>query len=140
MWADLTTIGIPLPDVTERELAPFWEGTRAGELRVQRSVTTGKLQWPPRGSAIGRADFELDWVAVPGAGTLFTWTVVAQTVLPGYSSITPYATGVIELPGLGIRVAGFIDEDPATLVADETLVVAFIPLNEHVTLPIWRRA
>lgn len=136
---DLTKYDIPLPDPDERDLRGYWEGTAAGELRVQRT-RDGKLQWPPRGSAVGVPDFELEWVKVPHEGELFTWTVVGQTGLQGYSELTPYAVGVIQLEGLHVRMLGFIDEEPGSLVAGERLTAKFLAINDRVTLPIWVRA
>ena len=136
---NLAELGIPLPDTTDRDLAPFWAGTAAGELRVQRSRDTGRLQWPPRGSAVGVADFDLEWVAVPTTGTLFSWTVVRQTGLAGYRDITPYAVGIVQLDEVPIRMVGYLDADPDSLVADEPLVARFVPVSDDITLPIWAR-
>lgn len=136
---DLTKYDIPLPDVDERDLKGYWEGTAAGELRVQRT-RDGVLQWPPRGSAVGVPDFDLEWVRVPHTGELFSWTVVGQTGLQGYSELTPYAVGTVQLDEVPIRMLGFIDEDPATLVAGERFAAKFITFNDRVTLPIWVRA
>lgn len=137
--ADLAELDIPLPDVADRDLAPYWAGTAAGELRVQRSASTGQLQWPPRGSAVGVADFDLEWVVVPSSGTLFSWTVVALTGLAGYRDITPYAVGIVQLDEVPVRMVGYVDEDPDTLTADERLVAKFVKVSPDVTLPIWVR-
>ena len=136
---DLAALDIPLPDVADRDLAPFWAGTAAGELRVQCARATGALQWPPRGGAVGVADFDLEWVAVPSTGTLFSWTVVAQTGLPGYRDITPYAVGIVQLDEVPVRMVGFVAEEPDSLVADEPLVATFVKVSDEVTLPIWGR-
>src|ERR1051325_9467901 len=37
-----------LPDTEAPELAPFWEGCRAEELRIPRCEACGKLVWYPQ--------------------------------------------------------------------------------------------
>jgi len=137
---DLTKYEIPLPDIEDKDLSGYWHGVAQGELRVQRSPSTGNLQWPPRGSAVGEPEFALEWVPVPGRGKLFSWTVVGHTALPGYKDLIPYAVGIIQLEDVPVRMLGFIDEEPGSLVADEAMRVRFAPVREGIVLPIWRRA
>jgi len=137
---DLATLDIPRPDITDRDLAGFWEGTAAGELRVPRSRVTGEYIWPPRPSAVGVPDFDLEWVGVPSTGTLFTWTVVHQTGLQGYSGITPYGVAVVQLDDVPVRMVGFADFDPAELKAGMALTAGFADLGDGVHLLVWRKS
>jgi uncharacterized protein len=137
--ADLAALDIPRPDITDRDLAGYWAGTAAGELRVPRT-RSGEYVWPPRPSAVGTPDFDLEWVRVPSTGELYTWTVVAQTGLPGYSQITPYAVAVVQLDEVPVRMAAYADFDPAELVAGMRLVAGFVDLGEGVHLLVWRKA
>ena len=137
---DLTTLDIPRPDIHDRDLAGFWEGTAAGELRVPRSRQTGEYIWPPRPSAVGVPDFDLEWVTVPSTGELFTWTVVAQTGLQGYSQITPYGVAVVQLDDVPVRMVAYADFDPAELEAGMRLAAGFVDMGDGVHLLVWRKA
>ena len=136
---DLATLDIPRPDITDRDLAGFWEGTAAGELRVPRSNVTGEYIWPPRPSSVGVADFDLEWVKVSSSGELFTWTVVHQTGLQGYSGITPYAVAVVQLDDLPVRMVAYADFDPADLVAGMRLTAGFVDVGDDIHLLVWRK-
>lgn len=129
----------PLPDVNDRELAGYWEGTAAGELRVQECSRCATLRWPPRAACGACQCLEARWKAVPPRGTLFSWTVVAQTSLEGFSSLVPYAAVVVQLDGVPIRMLGYCAEDPATLTAEERLEARFVRKSDKAVLPIWRR-
>lgn len=137
--ADLRAANIPRPDVNDLDIAQFWLATARGELRVSRSRTTGQYVWPPRPGAVGESDFGLEWVEVPTSGALFSWTVVHQTGLPGYSELVPYAVGVIQLDEVPVRMVGFIHADPATLVPGERLTAEFVELEPAVVIVTWRR-
>jgi hypothetical protein len=138
--ADLATLGIPRPDITDRDLAGFWAGTAQGELRVPRSRLTGDYVWPPRPSAVGVPDFDLEWTTVPSAGELFTWTVVAQTGLAGYAKITPYGVAVVQLDEVPVRIAAYADFPAGELTAGMRLTAAFVDLGDGCHLPVWRKA
>lgn len=136
---DLTTLGIPRPDIADRDLAGFWAGTAAGQLRVPRSKVTGEYVWPPRPSAVGVPDYDLEWVEVPSTGELFTWTVVHQTGLQGYSAITPYGVAVVQLDDVPVRMVAYADFDPSELVPGMRLTAGFVDIGEGISLLVWRR-
>src|SRR6185436_17831488 len=57
--------GLPHPVAEPDGLdTPYWEGTRAGELRVQRCRACRAWQWGPEWICHGCLAFDLDWVAV----------------------------------------------------------------------------
>jgi uncharacterized OB-fold protein len=127
-----------LPDPDDLELAPYWEGARVGELRVQQCPVCHHHQWPPRGVCGQCQSLELDWVSMPTRGQLHSWTVVWHTRLADFVDRIPYAVGIIELSH-GIRMIGYLDGEPATWRIDEPLDAKFVELNDRVTLPLWVR-
>jgi uncharacterized OB-fold protein len=139
MSTKFETADTPLPDVTDRELAGYWEGTAANELRVQCCAKCAALRFPPRAACGECQSLEYQWKAVPQQGELFSWTVVAQTSLQGYADLVPYAVAVVQLDGVPVRMLGYVDADPATLVAGQRLQARFIRKSDQVTLPIWQR-
>ena len=139
MQSKFEAAATPLPDVTDKELAGYWEGTLAGELRVQKCLSCGNLRWPPRAACAQCQSFESEWEALPQQGELFTWTVVNQTSLEGFSELAPYADILIQLDGVPVRMLGYTEADPSTLVAGERFRAKFVRKSDAVVLPIWER-
>lgn len=140
MASTFETAATPLPDVTDRELAGYWEGTAAGELRVQHCTKCGSLRWPPRAACAQCQSMDAQWKSVPPRGELFSWTVVNQTTLEGFADLVPYAAVVVQLDEVPLRMLGYFMGDPATLVAGERLQAKFIKKSDTVTLPVWERS
>ncbi len=130
----------PLPRIgLEPYAAPFWEGTRNGELRVQECRECGERQWFPRPWCRTCAADDLDWVALPGTGTLFAHTVIRQPVKsPAFADDIPYAVGHIDLDG-GVRMFSTITGcDVEAVHNGMDLEVVFEPRSDEVVLPLFR--
>lgn len=140
MTATIANTPTPLPDVTDRELAGYWEGTAKNELRVQKCAKCATFRWPPRSACAECQCFDATWTAVAQEGELFSWTVVGQTGQEGFSNLVPYAVGVVQLDGVPVRMLGYVDEDPKTLVGNERMRVKFVRKSDQVNLPVWVRA
>lgn len=100
-----------LPDVEWELTRPFWEGCRAGVLRMPRCAC-GEYVWYPQPLCPACHRAAIEWVAVTGNASLFTWTTVYRAAVPAFASRVPYLTGLVEL-----------EEDPALRMA--TLLVGF---------------
>ncbi|HXA95700.1 MAG TPA: zinc ribbon domain-containing protein, partial [Candidatus Dormibacteraeota bacterium] len=61
---------VPEPDRLD---APYWEGTRAGELRVQRCRRCREFQWGPEWICHRCLAFDLEWVTVVPRGRIYSW-------------------------------------------------------------------
>lgn len=118
---------VPIPD---RDSAPFWEGMRAGEVRLQRCTACGTWRWPARAICNRCHGFDAEWVAVGGTGTVISWIRTHQAFLPAFQDDLPYVTVTVQLdeqadlqmiggladrdiePEIGMRVrAAFTDGD-----------------------------
>ena len=66
--------GAPLPAVTE-DSAGFWEGTAAGELRIQRCSNCGRLRFPPRPMCPYCNSLDHTWDALSGRGRVWSFVV-----------------------------------------------------------------
>ena len=119
--------------------APFWEGTEAGELRVQRCAECGALRWPPRPMCARCHSMRTDWVAVEPRGTLFSWVGVEHQTVRGVQP--PYMVGLVEPPAAGIRMLGRLaGVDPPAVSIGLPLKVRFEPSAAGVTLANWAPA
>ena len=138
--ADLATRH--LPDTEAPELAPFWEGCRAGELRIPRCEACGKLVWYPQLACPRCGGERMPWTKVTGRGRLFTWVRVHRAFLPGFEERVPYLTALVELEDdPAVRLATLLDApDSAVLRIGMPVEVAFERVNERLTLPRFRPA
>lgn len=130
----------PLPKIgTEPYAAPFWEGTRNGELRVQECDSCGERQWFPRPWCRTCAADEFDWVELPGTGTLYNHTVIRQPVkFAEFADDIPYAIGNVDLDG-GVRMFSAITGcDVADVHNGMDLEVVFEARTDDVVLPLFR--
>ena len=73
-----------------------------------------------------------------GGGTLYTYSVVRQNDLPPFSDRVPYVAAIVELDE-GPRVMTNIeDDDLDALEVGMRVRVAFKPISDDVTIPVFR--
>lgn len=120
--------------------APFWEGTRRGELLVQECSETKRKIWPPRFVSPYAPDAKLHWVPVEGKGEIYTYNVVYRGFFPYYKDKVPYALVVVDL-GNGIRMLGnTVGMDPTKVHCGMKMEVAFEKIDDEITLVNWKPA
>jgi uncharacterized protein len=127
---------IPVPTP---ETQPFWQGTRAGELRLQRCDACAHVYFPPRPFCPKCAAREVSWFRASGRGRLFSY-VIHHRAVPGFTP--PYSIAVVELEE-GPRLMTNIIECPQTpeaLSLDMPVEVVFTQLSEQIFLPQFRPA
>jgi uncharacterized OB-fold protein len=106
---------VPQPD---EETAGFWEGTAAGELRMQACGSCGRLRFPPRVMCPHCQSVERQWQAVSGHGTIWSFVVAHAPLLPAYAPFAPYPVVTVTL-----------DEHPALRMVGNLLESADGPIN-----------
>jgi len=124
-----------LPEPTP-ETAWFWEGTRLGELRLQRCDQCGQHVFPLSAVCPTCYGRDLSIVASSGRARLYSY-VINHMVAAGTE---PYAIAVVELAE-GPRLMTNIVECPQTpgaLALDMALEVVFERASDSITLPKFR--
>ena len=129
-----------LPDPEWPVARPFWEGCRAGELRIPRCRDCGRWVWYPASACPGCGGGRHEWTRVSGRGRLFTWVRVHRAFLPGYQDRVPFLTALVELEeDARLRLATFLREvPPGGLRVGLPVEVTFERVDERLTLPIFR--
>ncbi len=128
----------PLPTPTP-ETSHFWEGTRAGELRLQRCDDCAHSYFPPRSFCPTCSSRNVTVYAATGRATLYSY-VINQRDVPGFTA--PYAIAVVELEE-GPRMMTNLVETPQTpeaLQLDMALEVTFQAVSDEISLPLFRPA
>lgn len=127
----------PVP-VPSPETQPFWDGTAAGELRLQRCRECDQHYFPPRPFCPTCLSDDVSWEPVSGEATLHTY-VINHRPAPGWDG--PYAIAVVALaegPRMMTNVVE-VDQTPEALVLDMPLEVTF-EARHDIMLPVFRPA
>ena len=106
--------GLPVP-VSEPDgvSAPYWNGLRAGVLRVQRCAHCGAWQFGPEWICHACLRFDPAWVEIAPAGRIYSWERVWHPVHPALKEHGPYLAVLVELPQAGnVRLVGNLLGDP----------------------------
>ena len=96
----------PLPSADGLD-APYWEGTRGHELRVQRCAGCSTFRWSPEWLCYECHSFAVDWPRIEPTGVLFSFQRIWHPASPALADIGPYITVLVELAQAGgIRMLG----------------------------------
>ena len=126
---------VPTPETQH-----FWDGTKAGELRLQKCDDCTKTYFPPRPFCPGCGSRKVSVFKASGKGTLYSYVINHRPAAPGFTP--PYAIAVVELAE-GPRMMTNIVECPQTpdaLVLDMKLEATFQKLDDAITLPMFKPA
>jgi uncharacterized OB-fold protein len=127
----------PLPVISE-DTQPYWEGTRAGELRAQRCRACRHLRFPPSILCPKCLGEETDWERLSGRGTIYTFIVIHRPVHPAFLDDAPYNVAIVELDE-GIRThTNIVECANEDLHVGMPVEVVFEKINDNVTLPKFR--
>jgi len=124
-----------LPLVTS-DTAFFWDGTAAGELRVQRCAGCGALRHPPGPMcpACGEAS-DGGYVVASGTGEVFSYVVHHHPPVPGKK--LPMVVALVQLPE-GVRMVGEMPGvRPDQVRVGLPVRVTFVPAGA-MSLPAWQ--
>ncbi len=101
-------VGLPAPAPANDGLdKPYWEGTRAHKLMVQRCNQCKQYQWGPEQICNHCHSFDLGWAEVAGTGRIYSYERIWDPVHPALKERGPYLVVLIELPQAGnVRMVG----------------------------------
>lgn len=128
----------PLP-VPTPETQHFWDGTRAGELRLQRCDACSAVYFPPRPFCPECSSRLVSVFAASGRATLHSY-VINQRPHPAFTA--PYSIAIVELeegPRMMSNIIG-CPQTPEALELDMPLNVVFEKQNDDITLPLFEPA
>jgi len=121
------------------ETKHFWDGTRAGEIRLQRCDACAKIYFPPRPFCPACSSRAVSVFAASGKATLHSY-VIHHRKVPGFTP--PYAIAVVELAEGPRMMTNIVDcpQTPEALVLDMPLQVKFHKMDDEISLPLFSPA
>ncbi|HWV96737.1 MAG TPA: OB-fold domain-containing protein [Xanthobacteraceae bacterium] len=126
---------IPTPETQH-----FWDGTKAGELRLQRCDACDHVYFPPRPFCPACASRKVSVFPASGKATLYSYVINHRPAAPGFTP--PYAIAVVTLEEGPRMMTNIVDcpQTPEALVLDMPLKVKFEKLDDAITLPLFAPA
>ncbi|MGO9056468.1 MAG: Zn-ribbon domain-containing OB-fold protein [Candidatus Binataceae bacterium] len=121
------------------ETIHFWQGTVAGELRLQRCDECRHAYFPPRPFCPKCASRKVSIFKASGRAILYSY-VINHRPAPGFTA--PYAIAVVELaegPRMMTNIVG-CPQTPEALQLDMPLEVVFEKQTDEITLPFFKPA
>jgi uncharacterized OB-fold protein len=122
------------------ETQHFWDGTQAGELRLQRCDACAHVYFPPRPFCPSCASRKVSIFKASGKGKLYSYVINHRPAAPGFTP--PYSIAVVELDEGPRMMTNIVDcpQTPEALVLDMNVEVKFEKLDDKITLPLFRPA
>ena len=127
-----------LPESTP-ETQHFWDGTRAGELRLQRCDECRRAYFPPRPFCPKCGSRKVSIFKASGHAKLYSY-VIHHRPTPGFTP--PYSIAVVELdegPRMLTNIVGCA-QTPDALKLDMPVEVKFEKQSDTITLPLFKPA
>ena len=128
----------PLPQPTP-ETQHFWDGTKSGELRLQKCDGCKHTYFPPRPFCPKCASRSVTVFKASGKGKLHSYVIPAKPS-PGLDA--PYSIAVVELaegPRMMTNIIG-CPQTPEALQLDMPVEVIFEKQSDAITLPLFKPA
>ena len=128
-----------LPEPTP-ETQHFWDGTRNGELLLQRCKETGEAYFPPRPFCPKTGSRDVEVFKASGRGTLHSY-VINHRPRPDMGT-EPYAIAVVKLEEGPKMMTNIVNcpQTPEALVLDMPVEVVFEKMSDTITLPFFQPA
>ena len=127
--------GPVLRPAVNRDTAFFWEGTKQGELRIQRCTACGALRHPPGPLCTTCGSHDRGHVVASGRGTVYSFVVHHHPPVPGKE--LPLVIVLVELEE-GVRMLGELQGvDPAEVRIGQQVRSRMQRVDDNLMLPAW---
>ncbi len=139
---------VNIPDI-DTEYKGYFDAARESRLVVKRCLDCGLLRGEPGPACPWCPSLNWEWRDVIGKGTIYSYQIVAHTVIPGFRDWAPFAIVLVELdeqrgqpdPGDGLRIiANLVDgsmnpEKEENVAIGSRVEVVFMEGEEGFTVP-----
>ena len=133
----------------DSEYAGYFQAAQEHRLVVKKCLGCGLLRGEPGAACPWCSSMSSEWHEVSGSGTIYSYQIIAHSVLPGFRDWVPYPIVLVELdeqsgqpdPGDGLRItanlvdAGMNVESEENVAIGKRVKVVFMDLEDGLTLP-----
>lgn len=133
---------LPPSPSNQPEAAFFWRKAADHELWLPRCEECSRFHFYPRGHCPHCHAKAIEWKAVCGLGTLYSFVIVERAPVAQFGQAVPYAPCLVDLDE-GVRMASHIDVGGGTfdnLNIGARLKVAFTKTRNGMTIPSFKAA
>jgi len=126
----------PMRPLVTPDTAFFWEGTAAGELRIQSCESCGTLRHPPGPCCPACGAMNQGYVVAAGTGEVYSYVVHHHPPVPGKR--LPMVVALVQLPE-GVRMVGEMPGvRPDQVRIGLPVQATFVRVDDDLTLPAWQ--
>jgi uncharacterized OB-fold protein len=117
--------------------APFWQAASEHRLVAPKCTVCGAFRMPPAPFCWNCRNQDVEWVELSGRGTVFTFIITRQPLIPQLKDAVPNVVAVIDLDGApGCRlVSNVLQIDPEAVEIGLAVKVAWDDIDDHATIP-----
>ncbi len=129
--------GMP-PPLADPTTLPWWEAAADHRLVVQRCADCQATRLPPAPVCAECRSTESDWREVPGAGSVYTFTIVHRPIAAGQD--LPFVIAVVALENSGgLRmISNLVEVNPDDVEVGMALEVVWEDMSEDLAIPRFR--
>jgi uncharacterized OB-fold protein len=129
-----------LPDpFADADTQPFWDAALEGRLVAPRCTSCGTFRMPPGPFCFACQHQAVEWVELPGTGSIYAFTVVRHPLRPDLRDVVPYVSAVVELDGTqgaGARMlANVVDCDTETVAIGDRVRIHWDRVSDTFAVP-----
>lgn len=131
--SDKTVWTKPLPHPTPLS-RPFWDGTKARELRLQRCDACGAYRFPPVLLCRECLAEEHAWVPTSGTGTVWSYVVQHRPATPAFVDELPYVVAIVELDEGPLMLTNIVGCPSEAVEVGMRVQVTYVDASDDITL------
>ncbi len=130
----------PLPKVNAyMDTTPFWKAANDGKLMIQYCKDTGEPQFFPRPVSMATGKRNLEWRAVSGRGTVYTYSTT-YNAWPGHEDRVPYICALVQLEE-GVRIlCNLLNVKPEEVKIGMPVELCWERLSDEINYPAFQPA
>jgi uncharacterized OB-fold protein len=127
---------------SDERTQPFWDAAKDEHLVGPRCARCQAFRMPPTIFCPACMSTDIEYIPLPGTGTLYSFTVVRTPSIPEFEGHVPFIPAAIDADGApGMRfVSNIVDTEPENVSVGMKVRVVWHHVSDHLTLPFWAPA
>ncbi len=126
---------LPLPD---EDSHPYFTALKEHRLVIQKCDDCGAYRFRPKFLCTKCLSERATWTPISGKGTIWSWVVVHQPMVPGFQDELPYAVVVVALAEGPRMSSNLLDCPLGDIRVGMPVEVVFCDVTKEITLPKFR--